>query len=150
MAKSPGLRQIAYISNRPAVLAETLTYVRHFLPWITQAVVLTPQVDAVKRAVDGLDLDVVVVADGEVATGIPQQHSARNAHLQRRSTPAARSTTSSCRATTTTGRSVPSRSRTSSTADGSSATASTTSRSGGATRAPTTGCSTAATSPCRS
>ena len=36
MAKSPGLRQIAYISNRPAVLAETLTYVRHFMPWVSE------------------------------------------------------------------------------------------------------------------
>src|SRR5437763_10135747 len=88
MAKGPGvregsLRQIAYISNRPAVLAETLTYVRHFLPWVTQAVVLTPQPDAVKRATDGLELDVVVVADSDVATDVPRQHSARNAHLRK-------------------------------------------------------------------
>ncbi|MDX6214606.1 MAG: hypothetical protein QOG99_190 [Frankiales bacterium] len=83
MAKSPVLRQLAYISNRPAVLAETLTYVRHFLPWVTQAVVLTPQPDAMKRAVDGLELDVVVVADSDVATGIPTQHSARNAFLRK-------------------------------------------------------------------
>ncbi|MCU1603454.1 MAG: hypothetical protein JWO22_4163 [Frankiales bacterium] len=83
MAKSPGLRQIAYISNRPAVLAETLTYVRHFQPWITQAVVLTPQPDAVKRATDGLDLDVVVLSDTDVTNEIPTQHSARNAHLRK-------------------------------------------------------------------
>jgi hypothetical protein len=83
MAKGPGLRQIAYISDRPAVLAETLTYVRHFLPWITQAVVLTPRTEALKRAVDGIDLDVVVLDDSEVATDVPAQHSARNAHLRK-------------------------------------------------------------------
>jgi hypothetical protein len=83
MATGGGLRQAAYISNRPEVLAQTLTYVRHFLPWITQAVVLTPQPDAVKRATDGLDLDVVVVDDQDVATDVPTQHSARNAHLRK-------------------------------------------------------------------
>lgn len=83
MAKSPGLRQVAYISNRPAVLAETLSYVRHFMPWITQAVVLTPQPEAVKRATDGVDLDVVVVSDSDVARDIPTSHSARNAHLRK-------------------------------------------------------------------
>jgi hypothetical protein len=75
--------QVAYISNRPQVLAETLTYVRHFLPWVTQAVVLTPQVDVMKRATDGLDLDVVVVGDADVATDVPTSHSARNAALRK-------------------------------------------------------------------
>jgi hypothetical protein len=83
MAKGPGLRQIAYISNRPTVLAETLAYVRHFLPWVTQAVVLTPRPDAMKRALDGLELDVVVLPDSEVVTDLPEQHSARNAALRK-------------------------------------------------------------------
>ena len=82
MAKAPALRQVVYISDRPEVLAETLGYVQHFLPWITQAVVLTPQPDAVKRATDGLALDVVVLADGDVTNEVPAQHSARNAHLR--------------------------------------------------------------------
>lgn len=77
------LRQVVYLSDRPQVLAETLSYVRHFMPWLTQAVVLTPQPDAVKRATDGLGLDVVVLADTDVTDEIPGQHSARNAHLRK-------------------------------------------------------------------
>lgn len=82
--KPTQLRQVVYISNRPEVLAETLTYVKHFMPWITQAVVLTSDPEALKRAVDGLDLpDLVVLGDSEVTNEIPSKHLARNVHLRK-------------------------------------------------------------------
>ncbi|MFM7069959.1 MAG: hypothetical protein ACKOYM_10940 [Actinomycetes bacterium] len=34
--------QIAYLSNRPTLLAETLGHVGHFMPWVSEAVVLAP------------------------------------------------------------------------------------------------------------
>jgi hypothetical protein len=37
-----GVTQAVYLCNRPEVLAETLPYVRHFLPWLTEYVVLGP------------------------------------------------------------------------------------------------------------
>lgn len=86
MATGSGLRQVAYLSNRPAVLAETLAYVRHFMPWITQAVVLTPAPDEVRAATSALDLEVVVLHDRDVLAegeSVPDSHSARNAFLRR-------------------------------------------------------------------
>lgn len=86
MATGGGLRQVVYLSNRPAVLAETLGYVRHFQPWLTQAVVLTPSPDEVRAATADAGLDVVVLHDRDVlAAGeqVPGSHSARNAFLRR-------------------------------------------------------------------
>src|SRR5438046_6180148 len=87
MDSGGSLGQIVYLSNRPAVLAETLAYVRHFMPWVTRAVVLTPSPDAIRRAVgDTATPELVLLADSEVlAKGeeIPRTHSARNAFLRR-------------------------------------------------------------------
>ncbi len=79
--------QIAYLSNRPSVLAETLGYVRHFMPWVRQAVVLAPDVEAMRRAIGGTDVPEIVLVDESalLASGeaLPGQHSARNAALRR-------------------------------------------------------------------
>jgi hypothetical protein len=53
------------------------------MPWVTQAVVLTPDPEAVRRATEGLGLDVVVVADSDVAADIPAKHADRNTYLRR-------------------------------------------------------------------
>ena len=80
--------QIAYLSNRPAVLLETLDYVRHFMPWVRQAVVLCPA-SAAARLKDGVDgLEVVVVDEDALFTAaercaIPSTHTARNALLRK-------------------------------------------------------------------
>lgn len=78
-----GPTQIVYLSNRPDVLAETLPYVRHFLPWLTDVVVLGPA-DTV-RSLAGLP-GVTGLAEGDLlAAGEspPGGHSARNAWLRR-------------------------------------------------------------------
>jgi len=81
------LTQVACLSNRPAILAETLSYVRHFMPWVRQAVVLAPDVEVVRRAVGDADVPELVVVDEHslLASGevLPAQHSARNAALRR-------------------------------------------------------------------
>lgn len=76
------LTQVVYLSNRPAVLAETLTYVRHFLPWLEEVVVLAPA-----SALHDLD-GVTGVAEEELLTAaergsMPDDHSVRNAWLRR-------------------------------------------------------------------
>lgn len=84
--------QIAYLSNRPEVLAETLGYIRHFLPWVQQAVVLCPgsSVEPLRRAVgDGEGPEVVLVDEDSLLTAAeraarPTTHAARNAYLRHR------------------------------------------------------------------
>lgn len=82
--------QIAYLSNRPAVLAETLGHVRHFMPWVTEAVVLAP--DALHgqlrdlAATTGFELTLVsendlLTASERSQLGAP--HAAHNAVLRR-------------------------------------------------------------------
>jgi hypothetical protein len=83
--------QIAYLSNRPAVLAETLGYVRHFMPWVRQAVVMAPAatVEALRRAVGDTDVPELVLLDEDVLLSasergvVPTSHSARNAFLRK-------------------------------------------------------------------
>ena len=60
------VRQIAYLSDRPEVLAETHAYVRHFMPWLTHVVVVTPRRTA--KAVADLELspDTVVLTDEDL------------------------------------------------------------------------------------
>lgn len=79
-----GPTQIAYLSNRPAVLAETLPYVRHFLPWLTDVVVLGPT-DTVRALAGVPGLTLVAETDLLAAEeSVPAGHSARNAWLRRR------------------------------------------------------------------
>ncbi len=61
------LRQIAYLSARPDVLAETHAYVEHFLPWITSVVVVTPArtAEAMRAALAGA----TVLTDEELVAG---------------------------------------------------------------------------------
>ena len=80
--------QLVYLSNRPAVLAETLGYVRHFMPWVRQAVVLTPGPEDVTRATADIDLDVVVLDESTLLTAserqaLPNRHGERNTTLRR-------------------------------------------------------------------
>ncbi len=81
--------QIAYLSNRPDVLAETLGYVRHFMPWVRQAVVLCPatSVEQMRRAIgDAAGPEVVLVDEDSLLTSAEQKplsHTARNAFLRR-------------------------------------------------------------------
>ena len=82
--------QMAYLSNRPAILAETLDYVRHFMPWVRQAVVLCPgsSVEPLRRAVgDQPGPELVIVNEDELLTSaeqaaLPSTHQARNAFLR--------------------------------------------------------------------
>ncbi|MGH3744735.1 MAG: hypothetical protein ACRDTP_07745 [Mycobacteriales bacterium] len=79
------LTQVVYLSNRPAVLAETLTYVRHFSPWLTEAVVLAPRT---ALAALGELPGVTGVAEEELLSAaelrsMPSDHSVRNAWLRR-------------------------------------------------------------------
>ena len=57
------MRQIAYLSTRPDILAETLGYVRHFMPWLTDVVVVTPR--RMVAAFSALG-DLTVVADEDL------------------------------------------------------------------------------------
>jgi hypothetical protein len=58
------LSQIAYLSTRPDVLAETLDYVRHFMPWITDHVVVTPR--RLRAEIAGLAPNLSVVTDEDL------------------------------------------------------------------------------------
>jgi hypothetical protein len=84
------LRQLVVLSNRPGVLADTLAYVRHFMPWLTQAVVLVPDAVAarMRAATPGPPgLELVVLPESELlAAGetLPEDHGARNALLRLR------------------------------------------------------------------
>ncbi|WP_096301237.1 hypothetical protein [Jatrophihabitans sp. GAS493] len=83
--------QIAYLSNRPEILAETLSYVGHFMPWVREAVVLSPStsVPLLRRAVAGVGgPSVSIVDETELLSDaerdrLPAAHSARNAYLRR-------------------------------------------------------------------
>jgi hypothetical protein len=85
------VEQIVYLSNRPEVLAETLGYVRHFMPWLTEAVVLSPaaaheQLHRLTADHDGVRI--VLVSEDDVLTAseknaLSASHSARNATLRR-------------------------------------------------------------------
>jgi hypothetical protein len=75
--------QAVYLSNRPEILAETLPYVRLFLPWVTEHVVLGPA--ATIRALEGTGITGVVEDELFTAAELaarPTAHSARNAWLR--------------------------------------------------------------------
>jgi hypothetical protein len=79
------LTQVVFLSNRPAILAETLTYVRHFSPWLTEAVVLAPR--ATLTAL-GEQPGVTAIAEDSLLSvaemrSTPADHSVRNAWLRR-------------------------------------------------------------------
>lgn len=78
--------QVVYLSNRPRILAETLSYVRHFLPWLTDVVVLAPR--RALRDLDGAGTGVTGVAEEDLLTAAersspPADHGVRNAWLRR-------------------------------------------------------------------
>ena len=84
----PDVDQLVYLSNRPGILAETLDYVRHFMPWVSSAVVLGPA--ATVEALTGLDVGIrlELVDERRLLTADEQRslstsHSARNATLRR-------------------------------------------------------------------
>lgn len=87
----PRADQLVYLSNRPDVLAETLGYVRHFMPWVREAVVLAPaktheRLRDLTPEADGPKL--VPVDEDELQTAserraLSTSHSARNATLRR-------------------------------------------------------------------
>ncbi|MCU1594900.1 MAG: hypothetical protein JWO12_2292 [Frankiales bacterium] len=88
MASGGAPDQIAYLSNRPEVLAETLGYVRHFMPWVRQAVVLCPttSLQAMRRSIGEADIpEVVIVDEDSLLSGRdkPVSHTARNAFLRK-------------------------------------------------------------------
>jgi hypothetical protein len=90
MVRRGALDQIAYLSNRPEVLAETLGHVRHFMPWLRQAVVLSPASshEALRRAVGDADgPELVLVDEDELLTAaerrsLASDHSVRNTFLR--------------------------------------------------------------------
>ncbi|MCU1588169.1 MAG: hypothetical protein JWN31_1662, partial [Frankiales bacterium] len=84
--------QLVYLSNRPAVLAETLGYVRHFMPWVREAVVLTPaaslpELRSATAAVEGIDVVLVdettVLSAAEQSSLSALHHGDRNTLLRR-------------------------------------------------------------------
>lgn len=77
--------QIVYLSNRPAVFAETWEHVRHFMPWVDRALVVVPpaQVRAFS-AVDGVEaLDECEVSGRTSAELAALDHVRRNVALRR-------------------------------------------------------------------
>ncbi|MCC6225331.1 MAG: hypothetical protein IT195_02850 [Microthrixaceae bacterium] len=56
--------QVVTLSSRPDVLAETLTHLRHFLPWIDDVVVIAPEA---QRASFEKLVDSTVVSDEEIS-----------------------------------------------------------------------------------
>jgi len=62
------LCQIAYLSARPDVLAQTHAYVRHFMPWLTKVVVVTPRrtAKAVTALGSELSSELTVLTDEEL------------------------------------------------------------------------------------
>lgn len=87
----PDLDQVVYLSNRPGILAQTLDYVRHFMPWVREAVVLAPRaaLEQLRQLTDGRDgIAVVGVNEDALLTAaerrdLPDSHGARNALLRR-------------------------------------------------------------------
>lgn len=86
----PRVDQLVYLSNRADVLAETLDYVRFFMPWVTEAVVLAPAGTHERlRDLTGADgLKIVPVDEDELLSAsergaLSTSHSARNATLRR-------------------------------------------------------------------
>jgi len=82
------LDQLVYLSNRPGILAETLDYVRHFMPWAREAVVLGPAstIEALRGADPGIRLTLVdetALLTPAEARELSTSHSARNATLRR-------------------------------------------------------------------
>lgn len=81
--------QVVYLSNRPAVLAETLGYVRHFMPWVRQGVVVAPRSALEQlRQIDVDQPELVLVDEDSLfseseRTAVPPGHSARNSFLRR-------------------------------------------------------------------
>jgi hypothetical protein len=89
MVRRGSLDQIAYLSNRPEVLAETLGHVRHFMPWLRQAVVLCPSSaqDAMRRAIGEDGPELVLVDEDALLTvaerrSLASDHQVRNAFLR--------------------------------------------------------------------
>ncbi|UQX87559.1 hypothetical protein M6D93_14795 [Jatrophihabitans telluris] len=84
------LEQIAFLSNRPDVLAETLDYVRHFMPWLRRAVVLAPAatIEPMRRSLARFaPWPIELVAEPDVLGAgeqVPVDHGARNALLRLR------------------------------------------------------------------
>lgn len=77
--------QVVYLSNRPGLLAETLGYVRRFMPWLREAVVMMPkaQHEALRRAVGDHDAPALVLVDeAELLPEPPASHSLRNVALR--------------------------------------------------------------------
>ena len=58
------IRQIAYLSVHPPVLIETLGYVRAFMPWLTDVVVVTPR--RLMSSFTDLDPTLTVIADEDL------------------------------------------------------------------------------------
>jgi hypothetical protein len=76
------LRQIAYLSTRPDILGETLGYVRHFMPWLEDVVVVTPR--RMVAAFTAMDSGLTVVADEDLLAGDlgAMDHQTRNFGLR--------------------------------------------------------------------
>lgn len=58
------LRQICYLSINPEALRRSRAYVKHFMPWITSTVVVTPE--RMRDEMRALGDDVTVICDHEV------------------------------------------------------------------------------------
>lgn len=58
------LRQMAYLSIQPEAMAKSRAFVKHFMPWITSTVIVTPP--RLKEQMQALGDDVVVITDDEV------------------------------------------------------------------------------------
>ena len=65
--------QIVFLSNRPAVLRETLDHVRHFVPWADDVVVLAPA-----ATLDRLDSPVPVTRISEEELLAPDERADLN------------------------------------------------------------------------
>lgn len=78
--------QIAYLSNRPDVLRETLDHVRHFMPWAEEFLVLGPRATLAalegEPGVVGLD-EADLLSNREAAALADIDHSSRNTALRR-------------------------------------------------------------------
>ncbi len=81
--------QILYLSNRPAVLRETLDHVRHFMPWVDDVVVLAPEATLVRLRQELPDdlpftglAEEELLARGELDDLAATDHSSRNTVLR--------------------------------------------------------------------
>jgi len=58
--------QIVYLSNRPHVMRDTWQHVRHFMPWVDRAVIVTPSADREAFASWADPASITLVADEEI------------------------------------------------------------------------------------